>query len=144
MLAMAARPPKHHDTPYTVELVADRTGPVRCSSGPLLHAQRSFTEVVDADIVLVSSGIGYCKVLENSALLVWLGNQAARASRIGSIPSPAGGAAANTSSGFSGNVYVDAEQGRIHLQQRHDENRHRQQRGGDGAVTRFKLVADCW
>lgn len=75
MLAMAARPPNHHDTPYTVELVADRAGPVRCSSGPLLHAQRSFTEVVDADIVLVSSGIGYCKVLENSALLVWLGNQ---------------------------------------------------------------------
>ncbi len=78
----------HHITmipPYAVELVADHAGPVRCSSGLVLHAQRAFTEVTDADIVLVSGGIGYCKALENSTLLAWLGNQAARASRIGSI-----------------------------------------------------------
>lgn len=75
--------------PYKIELVADRAGPVRCSSGLLLHAQRAFAEVDHADIVLVSGGIGYRQALENPALLAWLRQQAKQVTRLGSICSGA-------------------------------------------------------
>lgn len=70
---------------YEVELVADQAGPVRCSSGLLLHAQRAFSEVDHADIVLISGGIGYHKALNNPVLLTWLRHQAKQVTRLGSI-----------------------------------------------------------
>lgn len=71
--------------PYVVELLAESPGPVRCSSGLVLTASRAFAEVDDADIVLVTGGIGYRAAIENSELLRWLQHQSTRASRIGSI-----------------------------------------------------------
>lgn len=71
--------------PYTVELVAETPGPVRCSSGLTLTASRAFAEVDDADIILVTGGIGYRSAIENPALLSWLRTQSKRVSRIGSI-----------------------------------------------------------
>lgn len=78
----------HHFTdapPYAVELIADYPGLVRCSSGLKLYAERGFHEVNDADIVLVSGGIGYRKATENAALVQWLRQQSQLASRVGSI-----------------------------------------------------------
>lgn len=78
----------HHFTdvpPYVVELIADFPGLVRCSSGLKLYAERSFREVNDADIVLVSGGIGYRKAVQNAVLIQWLQQQTRHASRIGSI-----------------------------------------------------------
>lgn len=70
---------------YTVELIAETRGPVRCSSGLTLIASRAFADVDDADIVLVTGGRGYRRAMENTELLKWLQRQSARASRIGSI-----------------------------------------------------------
>lgn len=78
----------HHFTnisPYAVELIADFPGMVRCSSGLKVYAERGFREVNDADIVLVSGGIGYRKAAENAALIQWLRQQTQSASRVGSI-----------------------------------------------------------
>lgn len=71
--------------PYIVELVAEVRGPVCCSSGLILTASRAYKEVDDADIVLITGGIGYRSAIANPALLSWLQQQSKRVARMGSI-----------------------------------------------------------
>jgi transcriptional regulator GlxA family with amidase domain len=73
------------DLPYAVELVGKQAGPLRCSSGIELLAQRGYADVDDADTVLVAGGIGYVKAMQDAALIEWLRAQAARKKRIASV-----------------------------------------------------------
>jgi transcriptional regulator GlxA family with amidase domain len=71
--------------PYVTEFVAARTGPVAMSNGLRLIATRRFSEVRDADTLLVAGGIGWEAAAENRALLDWLRTQAGQVERLGSI-----------------------------------------------------------
>ncbi|HEU4517292.1 MAG TPA: helix-turn-helix domain-containing protein [Steroidobacteraceae bacterium] len=70
---------------YLTELVAERRGPLRMSSGLELVAARRFAEVNDADTLLVAGGIGWESAARDRALLDWLSRQAGRVQRLGSI-----------------------------------------------------------
>jgi transcriptional regulator GlxA family with amidase domain len=70
---------------YLTELVAARRGPLRMSSGLELVAARRFTDVNDADTLLVAGGIGWESAARDPALLDWLARQAGRVQRLGSI-----------------------------------------------------------
>ncbi|QPQ55973.1 GlxA family transcriptional regulator [Allosphingosinicella flava] len=72
-------------TPYSVEIVAERAGSVRMSSGLEIMASRSCFDVDRADTLLVAGGVGHRQVAANAAILSWLKGAAARSDRVGSI-----------------------------------------------------------
>ncbi|NNE05225.1 MAG: GlxA family transcriptional regulator [Xanthomonadales bacterium] len=73
------------DLAYRVEVVAEKPGPVRMSSGLEIIAARSFEDVRLSDTLMVSGGIGYPAVCDNPFLLQWLRKQKPRVERLASI-----------------------------------------------------------
>jgi transcriptional regulator GlxA family with amidase domain len=70
---------------YVTELVAARTGPLAMSNGLELVARRRYSEVRDADTLLVAGGIGWDAAVKDRAMLAWLAAQCSRVQRLGSI-----------------------------------------------------------
>jgi len=70
---------------YSIELIAARPGPVRSSSGIKLLAHRAFSDVKEADTLLVAGGIGYREALEDKAMIDWLRNMQGQTKRLGSV-----------------------------------------------------------
>lgn len=70
---------------YEVEVVAEKAGPVKMSSGLEIGAARGFRDVAETDTLMVSGGIGFGKVCDNKAVLDWLRIQNMRAGRLASI-----------------------------------------------------------
>ncbi|MGH8222529.1 MAG: GlxA family transcriptional regulator [Woeseiaceae bacterium] len=70
---------------YSVEIVAERAGPVRMSSGLELVARRSFRQLKHIDTLLVAGGIGYAEACDNVELIAWLQRQQPRVKRMASI-----------------------------------------------------------
>jgi transcriptional regulator GlxA family with amidase domain len=77
---------RRREPAYTVELLAARRGPVRCSSGLELVVRRSFMEVGGGiDTLLVAGGIGAPRALGDRALVRWLRQIVPRVRRLGSV-----------------------------------------------------------
>lgn len=72
-------------TPYSVEMVAERAGPVRMSSGLKMTAERSCFEISRADTLLVAGGVGHEAAMRNRPVLNWLRQAASESGRVGSI-----------------------------------------------------------
>lgn len=70
---------------YVTEFIAARAGPVVMSNGLQLVAPRRYAAVNDADTLLVAGGIGWEAAARDRRLLQWLGAQAGRVERLGSI-----------------------------------------------------------
>lgn len=70
---------------YDIALVAERAGPVRCSSGLAIGATAAYRDVNEADTLLVTGGIGYAAAAADAALLGWLARIAAGTPRVASI-----------------------------------------------------------
>jgi transcriptional regulator GlxA family with amidase domain len=70
---------------YTVELVAQKSGPVPMSSGIELVASRGYKAVRGIDTLLIAGGIGYEALLTNRPVLDWIARTASRVHRVGSI-----------------------------------------------------------
>lgn len=75
----------HGDPAYSVEVIADAAGPVRCSNGLELVAGRSWREVRSTGTLLVSGGIGQDAPAADRELLAWLGAMPGRCERLGSV-----------------------------------------------------------
>lgn len=75
----------HHKPAYSVEIVADRAGPVRCSSGLELVATRSWRDLRQTGTLLVAGGIGQDAPASDAELLAWLRRMQRRCERLGSI-----------------------------------------------------------
>jgi transcriptional regulator GlxA family with amidase domain len=70
---------------YSVEVVADKAGPVRTSSGLCVIAERGFRSVTRADTLLIAGGIGCHRAMEDQGVLRWIRSIAPRVSRLGSV-----------------------------------------------------------
>lgn len=70
---------------YTVEVVAEKAGPVRTSSGLCVLAERSFRNVTQADTLLIAGGIGCHRAMEDRNALRWIRRIAPKAARLGSV-----------------------------------------------------------
>ncbi len=70
---------------YRVELLAERAGPLRTSSGLELVAQRAYRDAGPIDTLLVTGGLGFRRAGTDPALRAWLVEQAGRVKRLGSI-----------------------------------------------------------
>jgi transcriptional regulator GlxA family with amidase domain len=70
---------------YSVEVVADKAGPVRTSSGLCVIADRSFRDVTRADTLLIAGGIGCHRAMEDHSVLRWIRAIAPKISRLGSV-----------------------------------------------------------
>jgi len=75
----------HRGDAYTIELVAERDGPIVTSSGLQLFATRPYRRVAKADTLLIAGGIGCREAMADRALLQWLRDFAPKASRVGSV-----------------------------------------------------------
>ena len=64
---------------FEVFTIADRPGPVKSGEGPSTHADYSFTEAPDYDIVLVPGGFGTRRAVGDDAFLARLGAASRRA-----------------------------------------------------------------
>jgi transcriptional regulator GlxA family with amidase domain len=71
--------------PYRVSLVAGEGGPLGCSSGMALVAERSWRDLGPVDTLLVSGGVGVTEALRDEALLAWLAVRAPQARRYGAV-----------------------------------------------------------
>ncbi|MFP5391545.1 MAG: GlxA family transcriptional regulator [Gammaproteobacteria bacterium] len=72
--------------PYRVQLAAPQAGPVACSSGVALQAQRGlFDPGLKADTLLLAGGSGTREVLRDPALVTRLRRLCERVPRVGSI-----------------------------------------------------------
>ncbi|AUS78728.1 DJ-1/PfpI family protein [Actinoalloteichus sp. AHMU CJ021] len=56
----------------TTHFVAERTGPVACDSGAVLHADTTLAELPDPDVIVVPGSGHWRPALENDALIAWL------------------------------------------------------------------------
>lgn len=71
---------------YTVEVVSTRAGPLRTSSGLVIHAERGFRSVRSGvDTLLVAGGLGVSALLGDAAVLRWLRAMARSVRRLGSV-----------------------------------------------------------
>lgn len=75
---------------YTIELVAERRGPIGTTSGLALNAERSFADLTEGDLTsvdtfIVSGGYGSRREMENEAVLAFVREAAAPARRVVSI-----------------------------------------------------------
>lgn len=71
---------------YAVEVLAERAGPVRTSSGLTLGAARSWLQVRGGlDTLLVAGGAGTVVAMGNRSLLDWLRRTTRRVRRFGSV-----------------------------------------------------------
>jgi len=75
----------HSGEAYEVEIIADRAGPLRCSSGLEIVAGRSWRDVQRTGTLLVAGGIGQDAPASDQALLAWLRRMQGRCERLGSI-----------------------------------------------------------
>jgi putative intracellular protease/amidase len=74
-----------HVPEMTIELLAERAGPVASAQGPSAHADHSFTDAPRLDLILVPGGIGTRTEVDNTALLAWLRRRAAEAELVTSV-----------------------------------------------------------
>ena len=73
------------ETPaYSIEILADKEGPLTTSGGIVLHANRSYVGA-SADTLLVAGGLGYRRCVDDRQLLDWLKTAAGSVERVGSI-----------------------------------------------------------
>jgi transcriptional regulator GlxA family with amidase domain len=73
-------------TPYAVELVAARSGPVATASGPRIHADRALSDpALRPDVLLVAGGLTVGEVAADTALVADLRGLLARSGEVGSI-----------------------------------------------------------
>lgn len=70
---------------YEVEIVAQRTGPLRTSSGLELVVRRTLAEVRSVDTLLVTGGVGFDAASRDAAMLAQIRRLARAARRVGSI-----------------------------------------------------------
>jgi transcriptional regulator GlxA family with amidase domain len=75
----------HRGDAYTIELVAERAGPMITSSGLQLVAARPYRRVTQADTLLVAGGIGCRRAMQDRALLQWLRRVGPKVARLGSV-----------------------------------------------------------
>lgn len=76
--------PRH--TPYSVELVAAKTGELRTSSALRLIADRSYEDCTGPiDTLLLAGGLGVREALQDEALITWLQAAAGRSRRVTSV-----------------------------------------------------------
>ncbi|MEO5875923.1 MAG: DJ-1/PfpI family protein [Streptosporangiaceae bacterium] len=61
----------------TAHFVADRLGPVRCDSGAILHATRTFAELSAADVIVVGGSSRWRDALEHQEMITWLADATA-------------------------------------------------------------------
>ena len=67
-------------TPYTIEVVASKAGPVTTSSGIRLIADRSIHEVLGkVDTLMVAGGEGTLRAMKDTDLVTWIRSMAGRA-----------------------------------------------------------------
>lgn len=77
---------RHIRTPaYSIELVARRAGWIETSGGLRLLATRRYSEVRQADTLLIAGGIGYIDALQDPGIIRWIRKQFGRVERLGSI-----------------------------------------------------------
>jgi transcriptional regulator GlxA family with amidase domain len=73
-------------SPYTLEVVARRAGPIATSSGIRLLADRGVADVrAGVDTLLVAGGAGTEAAMKDELLLAWLRRMARRVRRLGSV-----------------------------------------------------------
>lgn len=70
---------------YTLDVVAERAGAVRCSSGIEINATATCAADTPADTLLVTGGIGYASAAANPVIVDWLSSMAATTPRVASI-----------------------------------------------------------
>ncbi|MCZ6465281.1 MAG: GlxA family transcriptional regulator [Proteobacteria bacterium] len=71
---------------YTVELVAERSGPFKASSGIALVAERALQRVRGPiDTLIVPGGIGVDRAADKGKLVSWIARTAPRARRVASV-----------------------------------------------------------
>jgi transcriptional regulator GlxA family with amidase domain len=70
---------------YAIEIVAEKSGPLRTSGGLRLMVDRPYSAVRAADTLLISGGIGYEGARKNASLLAWISRMSPRVERLGSI-----------------------------------------------------------
>jgi len=75
----------HGEPAYRVEIIADRTGPLRCSNNLELVATRRWRDVDQTGTLLVAGGIGQDVPASNDELLAWLRRMRGRCHRLGSV-----------------------------------------------------------
>lgn len=75
--------------PYDLFIAAEKAGPLKTSSGMLIHADRSFDDALldntPIDTLIVAGGHGTLEAMKNEKLMAYTGMVAANASRIISI-----------------------------------------------------------
>jgi transcriptional regulator GlxA family with amidase domain len=73
-------------TPYTIEVVASKAGPVTTSSGIRLIADRSIHEVLGkVDTLMVAGGEGTLRAMKDTDLVTWIRSMAGRVRRVCSV-----------------------------------------------------------
>lgn len=82
---LADRGQTRGDVAYSLEIVADQAGPVKCSNGLELIATRNWRDVDRTGTLLVSGGIGQDGPAGNPELLRWLRGMRGRCERLGSV-----------------------------------------------------------
>lgn len=70
---------------YAIEVVGLRAGPFVTTSGVRLVAERSFIDVADADLLLISGGRGCNVVAGDKRVLQWIRRLASRGTPVGSV-----------------------------------------------------------
>lgn len=70
---------------YVIDVAASNAGPVRCSSGIGIVANRRYRDIASADTLLVSGGLGYTEASSDAELLEWLRRLAVGTPRVASI-----------------------------------------------------------
>lgn len=75
----------HGKPAYSVEIIADQAGPLRCSNGLELVASRSWRHVSSTGTLLVAGGIGQDAPASDHALLTWLRAMRSGSERLGSV-----------------------------------------------------------
>lgn len=70
---------------YRVQLVAAKTGLIRCSNGLQILADGVMDDIQPASTVLISGGIGFRALLGDEQLLAWLRHLEPRVQRLGSV-----------------------------------------------------------
>ena len=74
------------DLGYRVEIIADKKGLFRCSSGIQLYSERSFRDMEEEiDTLLISGGPGHRAAMENTELLEWIRGYQTKTKRLASV-----------------------------------------------------------
>ncbi len=73
------------EPPFTVQLIAERSDPVRCAKDLRVLPDRTTAETAALDILLVPGGIGTRREAANPVLLAWIAQIATKAEWVTSV-----------------------------------------------------------